>query len=215
VEDTGIGIPEQNRDKIFEPYFTTKSDEKGTGLGLSVVYGIVEEYNGQIEIFSRVDEGTKVEIFFPVEKQKTAKKDKKKSSQKENFIRDEQTFYKSRGSIIYVDDEKTLLDLVKERLEMEGYKIKTFEDPVKALDHFKEKYPDYKLVLTDYSMPKKNGLKLSKEMLKLAPYMPIVVLSGYIDELSKSELQNYGIKDLIYKPVDFSYLIEIVEKYKL
>ncbi|TYB30786.1 MAG: PAS domain S-box protein [Candidatus Mcinerneyibacterium aminivorans] len=215
VEDEGKGIPEEHQNKIFEPYFTTKSDKKGTGLGLSVVYGIVEEYSGKIEISSSVGVGTKVEIFFPAGKQETIKKNKDKKIPKKEAIQFEQTFYKKRGSIIYVDDEKTLLELVKERLEMEGYNVNTFEDPVEALDHFKEKYADYQLVLTDYYMPQKNGIKLAKEMLKVAPEMPIVVMSGYIEEVSKSEVKKFGVKDLIYKPVDFSNLIKIVEKYKL
>ncbi len=214
ISDTGKGIPEKYVDKIFEPYFTTKTEDKGSGLGLSVVYGIVEEYNGIIELASEVKKGTRFDIYLPLNK-KAQKKYKKKIKKEKSSFKYKKSYFKKTGSILYIDDEEALLDLVKERLEMEGYRVVTFNDPVKGLKHFKDDHEKYNLVLLDYAMPQRDGLKLASEMKDIDPGVNILILTGYIDELNEEQIKEYGAEKLLHKPVDFKDLIEVIEKYKI
>jgi len=146
IADTGHGMNKQTQQRIFDPYFTTKENDKGTGLGLSVVYGIVSVHQGIIQVNSAPGKGTTFEVFFPSIRNVTSHKS----------ISDEQP---SRGdeSILFVDDEASLVRLATQLLERSGYRVVGHTNPLEALELFKADPNQFDLVITDMTMPYMTG----------------------------------------------------------
>ncbi len=202
IRDTGRGIDPSIKDKIFDPYFTTKKRGKGTGLGLAIVNGIVKKHDGFIDFKSQMDVGTCFQVYFPVfEDQKS-----------DSYIPGGKTDTMNIGSenIMLVDDEPAILETMKAILSQKGYKISTFDNGKSALQAFK-KEPDYfDLIITDMTMPQMTGDKLSKEILEIRPHIPIILCTGYHETFSKEDAFKTGIKKYIHKPVIGKELSKII-----
>ena len=200
ISDTGYGMEEKTLRRIFDPYFTTKRIEKGTGLGLSTVDGIVKKHNGCIKVFSTLGEGSKFQVFLPViEDDKLVTTPKKKA-----------TFIKGSEKIMLVDDESSILDSLKAILSIHGYKVSTFNNGESALKIFKENPSKFDLIITDMTMPHMTGDKLSSEILKIRPDIPIVVCTGYNANFTKEDAIKLGIKKYIHKPLIGAELSKII-----
>ena len=146
VSDTGQGISAEEVDRIFDPYFTTKDVGKGTGMGLAVVHGILKEHNGAIKVKSQIGEGTTFSIYFPAVEQATIVEpvvDEKLPTGTER--------------ILFVDDEKSIVNLGRQRLERLGYIVEATTSPIDALDLFHSAPDQFDLVITDLAMPKMTG----------------------------------------------------------
>ncbi len=194
VKDDGSGIPEEYSEKVFDPFFTTKEKGKGTGLGLAVVHGIIEKHGGSIRFTSEVDKGTCFTVLLP----ELEKKDIP-------LIIDQQEsddFLGAEGEerIIIVDDEQANIDLEKHMLELLGYKVSGYTDPLAALEAFKADSEAYDLMLTDQTMPGMSGLKLAELVQKESPGFPVIIASGYSSNLNKDKAEKIGVKKIIIKP---------------
>jgi PAS domain S-box-containing protein len=191
VADTGIGILEKHMDKIFEPYFTTKEPGKGTGLGLSVVYGIIKEHQGEINVTSRPGKGTSFTIYLPVIDSRESIDVTKNSSLSPT----------GTEHILLVDDEPQIVKLEKLMLERLGYKVTELTNSPEALEMFKKNPDMYDLVISDMSMPKMTGDQLAGELLTVKPDIPIIICTGFSERFSKEDLLKMGIKGVLMKPV--------------
>jgi two-component system cell cycle sensor histidine kinase/response regulator CckA len=175
VSDRGCGIPAQNLPHLFEPFFTTKEVGKGTGLGLATVYGIVKQHQGWIEVESRIHQGATFKVFFPCTVQ--------------NQVPDEESKpeVQPRGgseTILVVEDEAPVRELVCEFLAAYGYKVIAAESGLKALELWPSCRDNVDLMLTDLVMPDRiNGRQLAEKLRAERPTLRVIFTSGYSAEV--------------------------------
>ena len=190
VKDTGYGMDKAIMEKIFDPYFTTKDKGVGTGLGLAVVHGIVEKHGGAITVESEPGTGSSFEIFFPSIQKKEAT---------EGRIPGE--IPGGREHILLIDDEQVLVDMGRQMLEHLGYSVDTRTSSVEALALFKAQPHRYDLVITDMTMPNMTGDILAMELMHIRPDIPIILCTGYSEEILSETAKNVGIRALVMKPI--------------
>ena len=194
--DTGHGIPADVQAKMFDPFFTTKDKDEGTGMGLTMVDSIVKSYHGRIDLRSKTDEGTTVEILLPVVEA---------DQMQENTVEDE--FPRGDGErILVVDDEQKLAEVTALSLEHLGYSVHYEIDGRKALELFKSDPDAFDLLLSDVSMPGISGDFLAREVLALRPEKPVVLMTGHSDRVDKHVILKLGVKKLLSKPLSLHLL---------
>ena len=199
LSDTGHGIDPKNIDRIFDPYFTTKGLGEGTGLGLSMVQGIVKMHDGAVAVKSKLGKGTVFDVLFPLTEAESQPENEKAEA-----------LPTGNEKILLIDDEESILKLVKRRLEMQGYQVETKNNPVEALELFRSEPDRFDLIITDITMPNLTGDKLAKELLNIRPRMPIILCSGYSDRIDAEKAAAFGIRQYIEKPLNMSdFLISI------
>ncbi|MDK9706768.1 MAG: cache domain-containing protein [Desulforhopalus sp.] len=190
VIDTGHGITADDLANIFEPYFTTKPMGEGTGLGLSTVHGIVKDHGGGIKVYSEVHVGTTFQIFLPLVE-----------SESETSLLSESELLRGTETILYVDDEKYLIDLGKELLEGLGYTVETRASSLDAWEAFQVHPGKYDLVITDMTMPQLSGMELAMKILEIQPDMLVILCTGFSTRLNAERLKGIGVKKVLMKPV--------------
>ncbi len=200
VNDTGKGISPQIFNKIFDPYFTTKEFGKGTGMGLAVVHGIIKNHNGSIHVDSRVGKGSSFSIFFPALE---GQDKKQKAAPSESLA-------KGTERILFVDDEKSIVDLSLKILQKLGYHVEGKTCPLKAVAKFKDDPNYFDLVITDMTMPKLDGLELSKELKSIQPDLPIIMCTGNSSILDGKTTKELGISAVVMKPVAMAKIAGII-----
>ncbi len=202
VSDSGIGMAQSTINKIFEPYFTTKEKGKGTGLGLAVVYGIVKEHRGEIEVYSEVGKGTTFCIYLPLMKKAT------------EFVSTEQTSELVTGTekILLVDDEVSVAKLEGKMLSRLGYQVTLTTDSKEALNKFKLSPDSYDIVISDMTMPNMTGDQLAKELLSIKADIPIIICTGFSERINKEQAEMLGVKGFLMKPVVKSDMAQMVRK---
>jgi PAS domain S-box-containing protein len=191
VSDTGQGISQEDIDRIFDPYFTTKEVGKGTGMGLAVIHGIVKDHNGAITVKSELGKGTTFSIFFPVVEKEA-----------EVEIESDEELPTGDERILFVDDEEVIVKLGRQRLERLGYKIEAAISPIEALKLFRSQPEKFDLVITDMMMPKMTGDKLVKEILNIRSDIPIILCTGFSEKIDEKKARKIGTADYIEKPYD-------------
>jgi len=201
VRDTGCGMTAETREKIFEPFYTTKPAGKGTGLGMSVVHGVVSAHGGAVFIDSEPGAGTCVTVYLPV----TA----------EDVLHDDTTDELLASSaetavILLADDEPEVLDLHREVLESVGYEVMAATDGEKAWHQFKSNRDRIRAVVTDLTMPGCTGLDLARRVQEEKPGTPVVLVSGYKDHLTAGQRTEAGISAILSKPVPVAELARMV-----
>jgi len=201
VSDNGTGIDPALLDRIFEPYFTTKELGKGTGMGLSVVHGIVKRHGGGIHIDSGIGRGTTFEIFFPAIDMAPESEDNT-----------ENTIPRGTETILFLDDEASLVNLNRQRLERLGYTVIPETDPSKALTIFCNDPDKIDLVITDMTMPGMTGDQLAQAILETRPGMPIILCTGYSEKISDARAQDLGIGKYIEKPIGTDILASSIRE---
>ncbi|MEN6373285.1 MAG: PocR ligand-binding domain-containing protein [Smithella sp.] len=191
VRDTGYGISQDNLEKIFEPYFTTKEKGEGTGLGLAVVHGIVKDHDGDISVYSEVGKGAIFKVYLPL----IEKKAEDRKVMEENFPL-------GKGeTILFVDDEQMIVDAGRQVMEQLGYRVVTETDPVKAIEVFKENRDDFDLVITDKTMPHMTGFDVAREIKSIRADILLLICSGFQEKEDLKKLKTFGISQLITKPI--------------
>ena len=199
IEDTGVGIPMESLNSIFEPYFTTKPKGEGTGLGLSVVHGIVKGYNGEILVESKVGHGTVFTIFLPV----TGSATDEGPPLALNFA-------KGNERILFVDDEQPICEMGEQVLKRLGYQVTARTSSVEALALFKAKPEKFDLVITDMTMPNLTGDKLAAELIQVRPDIPVILCTGYSKVMSEDKAAAIGIKAFAMKPLTIEDLSKTI-----
>ena len=200
VSDTGHGMPPDIQDKIFDPYFTTKEQGKGTGLGLAVVFGIVKEHKGNIQVHSEVGKGTIFDIYLPV---------LKKSVDSES-IPDMKGHQGGSERIMLVDDEEPIAKLQKKILERLGYRVTSCITGFDALEAFNVSPSSYDLLITDMSMPNIPGDELARKIKSVRSDIPIIICTGFSERIHTDTFEKMGINGLLMKPVLKSDLATMV-----
>jgi PAS domain S-box-containing protein len=189
VSDSGCGIAPEIRDRIFDPFYTTKGLGEGTGLGLSVVHGIVKDCGGMISVESTPGKGSTFNVFFPViENEQGA----------ENVARVPLPTGNER--ILFVDDEEQQVEMGKQVLELLGYRVTTKTSSMEALNVFRAKPDEFDLVVTDLTMPKMTGDVLAKEIMAIRSDVPVILCTGYSEKITPAKAKTLGIKEVIMKP---------------
>jgi PAS domain S-box-containing protein len=205
VTDTGTGMDEATRERLFEPYFTTKDTDEGRGLGMATVQGIILNHEGRIFVDSEPGVGTTFEIFLPVTMKSRSVDEIQDMAEVENEVEDP-------ARIFVVDDEKILVHLQSKALSRLGHRVTGFNDPQKALAAFEDDPQAVDLVITDQTMPSMTGFELASHMLNLRPELPIIMATGYSEQLQDVDLAEAGICRLLAKPILIAQLVETVSQ---
>jgi PAS domain S-box-containing protein len=199
VSDTGHGIPSGVIERIFDPFYTTKDVNKGSGLGLAVVHGIIKNHNAFIDIESKTGNGTKVFCYFPVTYSASVKMPKKIEQ-----------LPRGSESILFIDDEESLVKTCREHLERLGYQVETKTDPLEALAHFKVNPEKFTLVISDMTMPYMTGDKLIKEMIGIKPDVKTIICTGNSEKVNEETAPAIGASGFVMKPIDRETLAKTV-----
>ena len=190
VKDSGSGIPEELKNKIFDPYFTTKEVGKGTGMGLAIIHGIVQSYGGHITCHSQVGKGTVFTIFLPVFE-----------GQVEVAKKPVDSILTGTERILLVDDEKVLATMGQTMLERLGYSVTMRTSSIEALAVFRNESQVFDLVITDQTMPEMTGIDLARSILQIRPGIPIILCTGYSSLITADKAKSFGIKGFAMKPL--------------
>lgn len=199
VGDTGMGIPPECLDHIFEPFYTTKGKGEGTGMGLAVVHGIVSSCNGFVRVKSVPGHGTTFQVFLPAE----AAQEPEGETLPENLPG-------GAERILFIDDEPDIVEMADEMLTALGYRVTATHMSQQALEMFELAPRDFDLVITDRTMPKMNGLELAARIRVLRPAIPIILCSGYRLDLADESIQSRKISAALVKPLNFKSVAETI-----
>ena len=199
VQDNGSGIDPSSINHIFDPFFTTKEVGKGTGMGLSVVHGIVTAHGGLIKVNSVLNKGTTFNVFIPKTEMKAIETD----------IVLPQAI-PGTANILFVDDEELLRDITQKTLSSLGYNVTDSSSASEAIKIFEKDPGLFDLVITDLSMPKMNGINLSKELIKLRPEIPVILCTGNTGDISDQSIKDAGIRATVMKPITIAGISKVI-----
>jgi PAS domain S-box-containing protein len=190
VSDTGPGIDPAIIDRIFDPYFTTKAIGKGTGMGLAVVQGIVKSHGGAITVESTLQAGATFTVFFPL------------TDASPQVMNDTpETLQLGDETILFVDDEKSIVDMCQEMLSRLGYHVEAALTPIEALEKYQNDPKRFDLVITDMTMPQMTGLQLTKRLKAIDPQARIILCTGFSAYITPEKAEAMGIRGYLMKPI--------------
>ncbi|MCP4161740.1 MAG: response regulator [Deltaproteobacteria bacterium] len=199
VTDNGCGIDKKDMEKIFEPFFTTKPRGEGTGLGLSTVYGIINNMGGTISVNSEPETGTTFTVFFP----------EHHGSAKDIYLPNS-ILIKGKGKILLVDDEEPIVNWCRQLLIALGYDVVGKTSSKEALNIFKKNSKLFDLVITDMAMSEMTGIELSMKLIDIRSDIPIILCTGFNEELTPEVLKKSGVLSVIMKPMVASEFAEAI-----
>ena len=199
VSDTGVGILPEIRDKIFQPFFTTKDVGKGTGMGLSVVHGIVEHFNGQIRLESEIGKGSIFRIFFPISGEKCA-----------SAISRNKEITGGTERILLVDDEPVITAMLSKILNDLGYRVKAFTRCSELIAEFSRNGAD--ILITDMSMPEMTGVELAEKIWQEQSGFPVILMTGFSEMMTKEKAKALGIREFMMKPIVTADLAQAIRR---
>jgi CheY-like chemotaxis protein len=190
-------------DKIFDPFFTTKERGKGTGLGLAVVYGIVKQHGGYIYVYSEPGEGSSFKILFPPTTDQVVR---------EEVPRPDDAPAAGTETVLVVEDDRIVLNLVERILGERGYVVRSASDGEEALDIAREIGDDLELLVTDVVMPGMNGRELHRQLTGFCPNAKVLFMSGYTDNvIIHKGFVDEGVK-FLQKPFTVKELTEKIRE---
>ena len=202
VTDTGIGMDENIRRRIFEPFFTTKEVGKGTGLGLSMVYGIVKQHQGYINVSSEPGKGTTFKIYLPLLSAAAVEKPAPANAE----------MTRGTETVLLAEDDETVRNLTRHVLEGSGYRVLEAADGEAAVRKFFNNRELIDLLVFDIIMPKKNGKEAYLEIKKIRPDIKALFMSGYTTEpVSRKGILETGL-DFVLKPISPSDFLKKVRE---
>jgi PAS domain S-box-containing protein len=190
MSDTGCGMNEETMQKIFDPYFTTKEPGEGTGMGLAVVHGIVKSYGGDITVESEPGKGTTFHVLLARVETKISPIKKRKIELPSGTER-----------LLFVDDEKGVIDSIQPMLEILGYKVTARTSSIEALQAFRHKAYEFDLVITDMTMPNMTGKELARKMMSIRSDIPVILCTGFSEQIDEDRAKEMGISAFVMKPI--------------
>lgn len=196
VTDTGAGMAEEVKEKVFQPYFTTKG-VKSSGLGLSVAYGILKRHKGHIEVESKQGQGSTFTLMIPIEYSS------KKEPEKESKVSESET-----ANILVIEDEKVVREVIVDILNLENHKVTEVEDGVKGIESFKKNKFD--IVITDLGMPRLSGWEVAKRIKGIDPDTVVMIITGWGTQFDEKKLKENKVDHILAKPVHMKQLLKLV-----
>jgi PAS domain S-box-containing protein len=205
VRDSGIGMDRATQARIFEPFYSTKGGSGGTGLGLSVVYGIVREHDGAIGVNSASGAGTEFRIYFPAIDRAAPEPTRPRDSVP--------AATRGKGErLLFVDDEEDLVMLSSKLLEKMGYHVHGCYSGEEALAAFARDPASFDAMITDITMPGIAGIELAEKVLALRPKLPVILMSGHVQEAHTQRARSLGLGEIHWKPSTVEDLAETLRE---
>jgi CheY-like chemotaxis protein len=202
VSDTGHGMTAEVCERIFEPFFTTKPVGQGTGLGLPTVYGIVQQHEGAIHVYSEPDHGSTFKIYLPAVE---AEADSTDATQLASL-------YGGKETILVAEDDPQVRDISRRILSQGGYAVLTADDGEEAIQILTHRHQEISLVLLDAVMPKLSGREVHRRMKDMFPDVRVVICSGYDPETAQSSFIVDEQLRLVEKPYNPEVLLRTVRE---
>ncbi len=204
IEDTGVGMSKKTIERIYEPFFTTKKNSKirGSGLGLTMVYNIIHDHGGFIDVYSEINTGSVFNVYLPV----------LEHAYTEKFAEIEKDIIRSEGIILVIDDEELIRVTTRKMLQISGYTVILAENGEEGVQIFKQRYKEISAVILDMAMPKKSGRDSFFEMKKIDPELKVLLATGYRHDERSEEIIKSGVKGFIQKPYTVHELSEAIFK---
>jgi CheY-like chemotaxis protein len=199
VSDSGVGMDAHTQERAFEPFFTTKP--RGTGLGLPTVYGIVKQSGGYVAVESAPGSGTTVSVSFPSVHEPLALRS----------VSAEVPAKRGTSTILIVDDELSVREVVERFLESLGYRVLTASDGRDALNVFEKQRDEVDAVVTDILMPGMSGLDLARELERVCPSLPVLFISGYPQQEGTEALASRPHSAFLPKPFSLQQIAKTLE----
>lgn len=203
VKDTGVGMDMTTVAKIFNPFFTTKKTGEGSGLGLSMVYNIIKQHDGFIDVYSEPEIGSNLKIYLPALSMDQIEGMRKSARKK---------IPAGEGLILVVDDERAMRKTAEEILTTNGYRVILAKNGMEGLKIFKDHHADIDAVLLDMAMPEMSGKESFLEMKEIDPEIKVVLTSGFRHDDRVDDLMAMGVKVFVQKPYTFDNLVEVFHK---
>ncbi len=203
VTDTGYGMDEEVKSRIFEPFFTTKEVGDGTGLGLAVVYGIMQNHCGHVEVASRPGRGTVFSLYFPIEMAS------KESSPKLH------QFHEPAGgkeTLLLVEDEVMVAEWLRWSLSKKGYRVLWAKDATDAMSLYEREKAAIALVLVDHGLPGMSGWDLFLHLKEMNSELPVIIATGYLDNSLRQGMLESGVAGFLHKPLKRKELLQYVRQ---
>lgn len=205
ISDTGCGIPPEEQDKIFEPFYTTKAEGQGTGLGLAMVYGFVKQSAGYLKLYSEVDYGSSFRIYLP-------KTNETADEEEETIEVLDSDALKGTETILLVDDEEDLLDVTAGQLEAAGYRAIRASNAKEALDLYRQN-PEVDMLFTDIIMPgDMNGVQLANNIQDANPAIKVLLASGFPKQALDDRIGQDREYILLSKPYRETEMLKTVRE---
>jgi two-component system, cell cycle sensor histidine kinase and response regulator CckA len=201
ITDTGVGIAKEIQEKIFEPFFTTKEMGRGTGLGLASVYGIVKNHGGIINVYSEEGHGTTFHLYFPASHKEIIE---------EKGLSGE--ILKGNETILLVDDENTIVEVVGKALQMVGYQVLVAKKGEEAIEIYQKNNGRVALIILDMIMPGMGGQKVYDRLKEINPKVKVILASGYSIDSEASHIMDKGCNGFIQKPFGIKELSEKIRE---
>lgn len=205
VSDTGLGMEESVKKRIFEPFFSCKEIGKGTGLGLSTVYGIIQDHTGHITCTSEPGKGTKFTLYIPATNcvREDASVERRES---------DSTLHGGLETILVVDDETIVREIAEDMLSRFGYKIYLGSSGEEALALYRDRRDEIDLIITDLGMPGMGGEKFIQNLRSFDPEIKVIVASGYLGPSTDTEASSLGAQAFIQKPYQLKGILKTIRK---
>ncbi|WP_163339784.1 PAS domain S-box protein [Desulfopila sp. IMCC35008] len=203
VSDTGSGIAPEVMKKIFDPYFTTKEVGKGTGMGLAIIHGIVKRSGGFVSCQSSPEEGTTFHVYLPINANTVSG---------ETATEPVDLIQPGNERILFIDDEEMLAEMAKSMLERLGYNVTIKTNSIEALKTLQNQPDQFDLVITDQTMPGMTGSDLASRILQIRAGMPIILCTGFSNQISEEKARICGIKGFAMKPLAKIDLAALIRK---
>jgi signal transduction histidine kinase/CheY-like chemotaxis protein len=201
IADTGHGMSESVRTRIFDPFFTTRDPGVGTGMGLAMAHGIITNHGGVITVKSKLKSGSRFDVFLPrisgVQTESTSLVEPLKNCS---------------AHILFVDDDCTVLRFAESALPRYGFTVTTCQGASQAMRLFLQDIDKFDLVILDQIMPGMTGIQLAQEIHQHAHHLPIILFTGFCDQVEHDTLDSVGIRDLVLKPIIIKDLVDAIHK---
>ncbi|MFA6282956.1 MAG: GAF domain-containing protein [Desulfurivibrionaceae bacterium] len=204
VADSGSGMDEETRNRIFEPFFTTKDVGKGTGLGLAVVYGIIKQHEGYINVYSEPGKGATFRLYLPLIVSEAQKE--------ETIAKEEAAPVSGTETILVAEDDESLRILARKALTRFGYTVIEAVDGEEAVRKFEENQTAIQLLLFDIIMPKKNGQEAYEAISRIRPGIKTIFMSGYAPDMLREKATMGDTIPLLAKPLSPTKLLQKVRE---
>jgi PAS domain S-box-containing protein len=201
VSDIGVGMDENVKQRIFEPFFTTKKKGKGTGLGLSMVYGVIKNHGGFVNVYSDVGKGSVFKVYLPL----SGKPEVLEHGSDEEMAG-------GHESILVIDDEEVIRQLADDMLSSYGYRVQLAADGEEGVKIYKKQEPRSDLVILDMIMPRQGGRATLLKLKKINPAVKVLFSTGYSQNEKVNEIMTLGVSGFIQKPYQVNDLLSKVRK---